>query len=131
MDTNTLIYNSLAEKMTIEQVEQTFSQMREWQLWGYLLIAILLFLKTHIVVAVLSIGTFVFEKEITYRTLWGLVLRAEFIFLIPAILKILLVPFFSNGLHLGGCAEPLPAFPFKYNWFGKYRSLVFVSITGD
>ena len=63
LDTNALLYNSLAEQLTIEQVEQTFSQMRKLQLLGYLLIPILLFLKTHIVASVLGIGTFVYNSS--------------------------------------------------------------------
>ena len=63
-------------------------------------IPVLLFIKTHIVSSVLSIGTFVFSVEIPYKKLWNIVLKSEFVFLVPSILKILWFYFFETDYTL-------------------------------
>ena len=96
LDTNALVYNNLAERLTIEQTEQTFEQIRKWQIWGYLLIPVLLFVKTHLIASILGIGSFILNVEVPYKKLWRIVLQAEFLFLIPGILKIVWFYFFET-----------------------------------
>ena len=100
LNLNTLIYNNLAENLTTEQIEKLFMQARKWQLLGYVLLPLLLFLKTQIIAGVLGIGAYLFNKKITHKTLWGIVLKAEFIFLLVGVLKIVWFNFFQTNYTL-------------------------------
>lgn len=100
LNLNTLLYDNLAGQLTAEQLNRVFENMRKWQLWGYLLIPILLFLKTQIVALVLSMGTFFFNVDISYKKLWNIVLKAEFIFLFVSLIKLGWFYFFKTDFTL-------------------------------
>ena len=87
LDVNQLLYNSLTEQLSISKVDEMFASARKWQLAGYFIIPLVLFLKTHIIAGVLSMGAFFFEKKLSYKKIWGIVLRAEFIFLAVILVK--------------------------------------------
>lgn len=46
---------------------------------------------------VLSAGTFFFDKEIAYKQLWGIVIKAEFLFVFVGLIKIGWFYFFKDG----------------------------------
>ena len=91
---NTLLYNSLAEQLTIQQVDALFDKARKWQLWGYVLIPVLLWIKTQLIAGVLGMGAFFFDKDIRHSTLWGIVLKAEFVFVVVGLIKTAWLYFF-------------------------------------
>ncbi len=100
LDLNQLMYNSLTDQLSIKKVDELFATARKWQLVGYLLIPALLFIKTHLVAAVLNIGTFFFEKKIAYKKLWSIVLKAEFVFVAVILIKTLWIYAFTNGYSI-------------------------------
>lgn len=100
LNINGLLYDSLANQLTVEQLNKAFASIRKWQLWGYLLIPILILLKTHIIALVLSVGTFFFNIKIAYKKLWNIVLKAEFIFLFVSLIKLGWFYFFKTDFTL-------------------------------
>jgi|SRR5690606_16984825 len=100
LNTNQLLYNSLAENFSYQQIEELFRIQRKWQLWGYLLLPVLICIKTQVIAAVLSMGAFFFEKDIKHKQLWGIVLRAEFIFLMIGVIKIIWFSSFQQDYSL-------------------------------
>lgn len=97
---NVLVYNTLAKNLTTEQLEKLFQQTRKWQLIGYLLLPVLLFIKTQIIAGVLGIGAYLFNKKIKHIALWSIVLKAEFIFLLVGVLKVVWFYFFQTNYTL-------------------------------
>ncbi|WP_350284259.1 hypothetical protein [uncultured Croceitalea sp.] len=95
LNINSLIYESLSYQFAHQYVDKVFENVRRWQLVGYLLIPLLLFIKTQAIAGVLGIGTFFFDKELSHRKLWNIALRAEFVFLIPQLLKLLWFYFYQ------------------------------------
>ena len=89
MDINSLLYESLSHQFAHELIDETFGIIRRWQLIGYVLMPFLLFLKTQLIAGVLGIGTFLFDKDVSHKKLWKIALIGEFIFLVPALLKLL------------------------------------------
>jgi hypothetical protein len=87
LDTDTLLLNSLAEQLTQEQLEQTLNQQSKWQWVGYAIIPILLLLKISITAAIIDVGCFFFDKEIKYKTVFNIVVKAEFVFLLVIVFK--------------------------------------------
>ena len=83
-----LIYSSLSEQLTTQQIEDFLNLQNKWQWLGYFFAPVMLLIKTTLITSVIYVGTFFFsKKEAQYKILWDIVIKAEFIFL--------LVPFFK------------------------------------
>jgi hypothetical protein len=95
-----LFYNSLAEQLTTKQLQTIFDFQKKWEWVSYALIPILLLFKTSIISSILYIGAFFSSKETTFKTLFSIVLSAEFIFLLIPILKIIWFYFFQTNYNL-------------------------------
>jgi hypothetical protein len=87
LETEDLIANSLAERFTSEQIHNILNSQQNWKLIGYFVIPIILFLKISIIAAIIDIGCFFFEKEIKYKTIFNIVAKAEFVFLLVIVFK--------------------------------------------
>jgi hypothetical protein len=96
-----LLYNSLAEKLTDEQIQNFLSLQNEWHWLEYVFIPLYILLKSSFIAIVLYIGTFFFSKtEITLKKIWICVIKAEFIFLLVPILKIIWFHFIQTNYTL-------------------------------
>jgi hypothetical protein len=95
-----LLFSSLAENLTSKQIENFFNFQKKWQWISYVFIPIYVLLKVSIISSVLYIGAFFTNKETTFKTLFSIVLSAEFIFLIIPILKIIWFYFFLTNYTL-------------------------------
>lgn len=82
-----LLVNSVTEQLTKNQIGEFIEFREDWEWVGYLLILILIFFKISAVSAILDAGCFFFDKEIKYKTLFNIVVKAEFIFLLVIIFK--------------------------------------------
>ncbi|RZS99148.1 hypothetical protein [Aquimarina brevivitae] len=89
MDMNTLVFNSLSDKLTQEQVVEIMDSSQKWQWLGYVLLPLILLLKIAVITAVLYMGIFFFEKKITYKRLFTIVTKAEFVFVLFGLVKLL------------------------------------------
>src|SRR5699024_3499561 len=58
------------------------------------------FIKTQIIAGVLGIGAYLFNKKIKHIALWSIVLKAEFIFLLVGVLKVVWFYFFQTNYTL-------------------------------
>lgn len=82
-----LTINSLAEQFTYKQIQEVLDFQQKWQWLSYIISPLLLLLKISIIAAVLDIGCFFFDKEIKYKQLFGIVVQAEFVFLLVILFK--------------------------------------------
>lgn len=87
LNTNELLINSLAEQFTQAQIAEAVNSQQKWQWLGYAIIPLLLLLKISIIAAILDAGCFFFEKEIKYKKLFNIVVKAEFVFLLVIVFK--------------------------------------------
>ena len=96
-----LLYNTLAENLTSDQIENFFNLQKKWQWVSYLFVPIFILLKTSIIASVVYIGTFFFNKnDITFKNILNCVIQAEFIFLLVPVLKIIWFYFFQTNYTL-------------------------------
>jgi hypothetical protein len=101
LDINGLLSNSLAEQLTNQQINDFFEFQNKWQWVGYLIVPIVLLIKTSLIASVLYMGTFFFSKTtVTFKQLWGFVITAEFVFLLIPIFKIIWFYFFQTIYNL-------------------------------
>lgn len=96
-----LFYNLLAEKLTSQQLENFITAQTKKQWLAYIFIPLALLIKTTLIASILYIGTFFISKtEVTFKILCGIVIKAEFIFLIVGLLKIIWFYFFQTNYTL-------------------------------
>jgi hypothetical protein len=98
---NSALSNSLADKLTNQQIHDYFEFQKKWQWLEYLIIAIILLIKTSLIASILYMGIFFFSKiPITFNQLWNFAIIAEFIFLIVPIIKTIWFYFFQTDYTL-------------------------------
>lgn len=95
-----LIYNSLSQKFTVEQINEIFDIQKRWQWATYIFLSILLLLKTSIIAVILYVGLFLSSRDLKFKQIWNIVLNAEFIFLLVPIFKIIWFSFFQPNYTL-------------------------------
>jgi len=100
LNVESLVINSLAEKFTFEQVENILGYKKKIEWVNYSIIPILLLIKTSIIAAILDLGCFFFGKEIKYKKLFKIVVKAEFIFLLVMVFKTAWFYFFQTDYNL-------------------------------
>ena len=96
-----LLYNSLAEKFTSEQITDFFTVQKKWQWLGFLFVPIFILLKISIISTIVYIGIFFFTiNNTSYKRIWGCVIQAEFIFVSVQILKLAWFYFFQSSYNI-------------------------------
>lgn len=95
-----LVYNSLSEQLTSQQVENFLGFQKKWQWAGYVFTPVFLLIKTIIIATILYIGLFFSNKDLKFKNLWNIVLKAEFIFLLIPVFKIIWFHFFQPNYNL-------------------------------
>ncbi|MGB1232447.1 MAG: hypothetical protein ACPG5M_09425 [Winogradskyella sp.] len=87
LNTNNLMISSLAEQFSKEQIEDLIGFQKKWEWLSYVLLSLIILIKTSIIAAILDIGCFFFSKQIKYKELFNIVVKAEFIFLLVIVFK--------------------------------------------
>ncbi len=95
-----LIYSSISEKLTQEQIDNFISYKNKWHWFSYIIIAFLYLIKTVTISAIIYIGSFFCNKDLNYKILWNIVIKAEFIFLLVPVFKIIWFYFFQPNYDL-------------------------------
>lgn len=95
-----LLYNNLYERLTFNQVENIREFKEKWEWSGYLITPLLLIIKISIIAAILDAGCFFFDKEIKYKKLFNIVVKAEFVFLLVIVFKTAWFYFFQTNYNL-------------------------------
>ena len=95
-----LVILSLSESFTFEQINDIIGFQEKWEWLGYALVPLLLLLKTSIISAILDAGCFFFDKEIKYKKLFNIAVKAEFVFLLVIVFKTAWFYFFQTDYNL-------------------------------
>jgi hypothetical protein len=96
----TLFFNFYAEQHTYEQIEDMLAQGKKWNWLSYAIIPFVYFIKISFTTICLSTGVFFVSNRFSFKSLFGAALEAEFIFLVPALLKILWFVFIQTDYSL-------------------------------
>lgn len=97
---NNIILESLIDNFSQSQIEEYLYSKEKWKWLGYLAVIILLLLKISIIAAIIDVGCFFFGKEIKYKNLFNIVLKAEFVFLLVIVFKTSWFYFFQTEYNL-------------------------------
>lgn len=114
LNTEELIYNFYSEKLAHEQVQHLLKKQEKWSLVSYIIIPILILLRTSLVTFCLSVGLFIYNLEIKSKNIFRIALKGEFILGSVGLFKILYFYFLKKDHTF----EDLQQFyPFSYTNF--------------
>ena len=95
-----LYYSSLSEQLSYEQIEKLLAQGKKYEWLSYVLLPILSLIKLTFVASCLSLGVLLVSNRFAFKQLFGVALVAEFVFLMPTLLKILWFTFVQTDYDL-------------------------------
>lgn len=97
-----LIYSTISNNSTSsKEISEYLSFKDKWEWVSYFLVPLFVLVKTCLIATVLYIGVFFFSKNmVSFKQLWTMVVKAEFIFLFVPILKICWFYFFKTTYNL-------------------------------
>lgn len=95
-----LLRHFLSNSLTQDQINSYLEFQDQWHGITYLYIPLLILIKTSIIAIILYIGLFLSNKELKYNSLWEIAIKAEFIFLLVPIFKIIWFLFFQTTYDL-------------------------------
>ena len=88
------------EQFTYEQIKKFLSIQSHYQWYAYPVLPIIYLMKIFIICLVLQAGVIFYNVNIGFKKLFKIVLIAEFIFLIPAFIKLLWFMFIKTDYDL-------------------------------
>lgn len=98
---NELLYQSYTEKFATDQIQKIFELQEKWQWVSYAIIPLILLIKTTLITSVLYIGAFFYSKvKVTFKQLWHIAVKAEYLFLLVGVAKIIWFYFFKTTYTL-------------------------------
>jgi hypothetical protein len=95
-----LYFNSLAEQLSYEQIQELLASGEKWAWLGYALIPVIYAIKCSLVALCLGLGCFFITNRFEFKKLFGVAVAAEFVFLIPAVGKLLWFLFIQTDYTL-------------------------------
>jgi len=98
--TDSLYFNSLAEKLSYEQIEVLLNTSKKWEWVGYLMVPIICLLKCSLVAVSLTLGIFFINGRFEFKKMLDASVRAEFVFLLPVVIKLLWFLFIQTSYTL-------------------------------
>ena len=98
---NNLIADSLIKYLNESKVQEITSELNFYSNLSYFFVPVILLFKSILMSSVLYIGTFFYSKvKVTFKQLWHITVKAEFIFLLVGVAKIIWFYFFETNYTL-------------------------------
>ena len=95
---NQLLNLSLTNTLKSDDLEKYLNLREKWAFVSYLLIPVIILIKLVLISSILNISMFMFsEKKIKFKQLFHIIIKAEFIFLLVPIFKIIWFYFFKTN----------------------------------
>lgn len=112
--TDDIYFDSLGEQLSFERINELIEFNKKWSWVIYPATPLFYLFKVFLVVTCLSIGAFLFRAEISLNSLFKIVLFAEFVFLVPSLIKLIWFGFVNVNYTLGDLQHfsPLSAMSF-------------------
>lgn len=84
-----LIYDSLINRLSHERISEVLEQGKKWSWLSYVFLPVVVFVKIYFVVICFSIGGLFLNIESGFKKLFAIATNAEFVFIAPAVIKLL------------------------------------------
>jgi len=83
-----LLYANLSNQLAEEQVEAFFDFNKKWEWITYLVLPLIMLIKISLITVTLYMGMFFFDIKMTYKKLFSIVTKAEFVFVVVGLVKL-------------------------------------------
>lgn len=101
LNLDNLVAENLSTNVTSEQLNEYVHFQKKWQWISYTIIPIIILTKTTLITSVLFVGSFFYNKgTVTFKQLFNVAIKAEFVFLLVPIFKIIWFYFFQTNFTL-------------------------------
>ncbi|WP_264553262.1 hypothetical protein [Flavobacterium sp. N2038] len=100
LNINQLLQHFMSDLLTQREVNNFIEFQDKWYWLTYLYIPLLILIKTSAISLILYAGLFLLSKETKYNQLWDATIKAEFIFLLVPVFKIIWFYFFQTNYDL-------------------------------
>lgn len=97
---DSLLSDSLSDKLNREQLYDYLNLRKDLEWLNYVFTSLFLLIKISLISGILDVGCLFFGKEIKYKKLFNIVVKAEFIFLLVIIFKIFWFYIFQQSYNL-------------------------------
>jgi hypothetical protein len=95
-----LYFNNFGEQMNYDQIRSFLDMQYKYQWITYLVLPVIYLLKLSLLTLVLLAGTIFWNIKISFTKLFQIALIAEFLFILPAIIKLLWFMFVKKDYEL-------------------------------
>lgn len=95
-----LYFNSLADQLTYEQITEMLANGKKWEWLSYVLVPVLLLIKFSLIALCLGTGLFLVTNRFEFGKMFAATVRAEYVFLIPAVFKLFWFLFVKTDYRL-------------------------------
>lgn len=98
--TPSIYYLAFQDQLSIEQIDKLIQISAKYEYLGYLLIAVVSSIKYVIITLIIQAGILLWGLKAAFNALFKLVIIAEFIFLVPILIKLVWFYFFKSAYTL-------------------------------
>lgn len=98
--TDDIFYDSLISQLSYERISEILAQSKKWQWLSYIFLPLVLLIKILSIAICFSIGGLFLKIETSFKKFFSIVTQAEFVFLIPGVIKLLWFSFFKVNYTL-------------------------------
>lgn len=95
-----LLRHFFIDFLSVDQINNYFEFQDRWHWLTYLYIPLIIIIKTSVITPTLYVGLYFLSKETKYYQLWDATIKAEFIFLLVPVSKIIWFHFFQPNYDL-------------------------------
>jgi hypothetical protein len=95
-----LYFNQFGEQMTYEQIRLLLDFQYKYQWISYLMLPVIYLFKLLLLTIVLLTGTIFWNINVSFKKLFQIALIAEFLFIIPSLVKLFWFLFFETNFDL-------------------------------
>lgn len=89
LNTDEILINSLSDKLSQDQIDEILEKIKKFQWIGLMSIPIILLIKICLISSILYIGIHLGNLTTTFYNLIGVTIKAEFVFILVGISKLL------------------------------------------
>jgi hypothetical protein len=95
-----LFYNSFGEQLAIERIEKLWEESKRFNWLSYVFIPFIYLIKFVLTSMALAVGLLIIEVKFKFKKVFQTVLIAEFIFIIPALIRLFWFIFIQTDYRL-------------------------------
>lgn len=91
-----LLYQTLSQQLSLTRIDKMLELSKKWQWVGYAILPVIILLRVFYTSIFLYIGVFFTELKIEFGKLFKIALLADFVFVLGALAKLVILIFFKE-----------------------------------